>query len=1225
MLDSGDLEIKVRVKGYSFPSAFHDSSVCVALSSGDSFLEECFVEAPDLRFHVNGLGADSSYSLRVIFYERNEAIAVSVRNFRVGGIKVTNSEDEVVTIQTAVQLALSYELSGDHDGAKRIYHSILSIDPSHAYTLHLLGLHAFQSGDAEMALPLLHKALLAIEQSTADQELLPADMDGYDGFYHSLGECYRVLGRYAEAEDQFLHALELNPHHVAAKHSLGILYQVTNDWKHAIQLYQDVVASFVSRNNSAGGGSETNMVGAENALVMVDSLGGSTHTNVDALDDSGAADPNMDNDSDMGASRNDLIITEEDSEVFLSAKIRECDLLQTLYFSAHDGTGPVRNIPEELMYYFNTTSENYNQIIANCWLHGIELFPDNHLMYNELANLLLRVGQYADAIPLYRTAVSLGNTIAQVNLAHVLESMGYADESRSAFQALVTYATNADNLPYTHFLLRQITVSPRVLPASDADVKAMRLKMNADLDMFLQMDSKSDNFHVDNSPPLHFGFYTGFYWAYQVGAGTNGTGNNHGSGSTGAATGDRDHSRNRSVETNNILLKTKLYHAYLKYCPALAQGVFVDALEKKYKAASSNSTVFVSKEDFHSDSAGTGTGTTDTSVNDGSDAQKQQNPHYFRLLYTENDEVFLRMHAEGGVRILDIAPTGAGVGVETPSTVMATTSSLNKMPYSSPIEFARRKYAKRIRPQSHARQLAKGSSTQNLGVSSNSKKLNPVKIGFISRFLRVHAVGLLVEGLVQRLSEYEEYEIHIFLVGETDEDFANSDDGNSTGARDAPKVAPRSKYHDPVQVNIISHADFTYYLSTDISEISQFVRSLALDILIYPEVGIDPVCYFLSFTRLAPVQAAWIGHPDTSGVATIDYYITSDLMPELLAEADKRHLIDQAVVNAASQLQPPTTKQELHERYKHLDKKQAKLLYEQQQQQKAAKVLGKEPHDSTTISSTAKPAPFYRSLAPGPATALSSSYSEENVFMLRNLGTFFIDSNADYVRLLHQSPRTALMDRSKFIDYLHLPKTAHILLLAQPIYKLHSEFDEAIAKILTQDRLAYLVVIDSVNVTSWQQMYVTRLASKYTFDVKERVLFFVSTTMEDTLTAMAAAHVLLDPFPVSGYLPSMQALSIGLPVVTFPSDVLAGRMGLILYNMLGYHELVCHSAQEYVNKVHSITHNPKIREGHADAIIAARSKLFDKSTVADEAVHDWRNMIAHMMEYTRAVGRKEQE
>src|SRR5689334_3729093 len=55
ILDSGKLEIKVNIKGYKFPSSFHDSSVCVGLSTGDVFLEECFVEAPDLIFHIDGL------------------------------------------------------------------------------------------------------------------------------------------------------------------------------------------------------------------------------------------------------------------------------------------------------------------------------------------------------------------------------------------------------------------------------------------------------------------------------------------------------------------------------------------------------------------------------------------------------------------------------------------------------------------------------------------------------------------------------------------------------------------------------------------------------------------------------------------------------------------------------------------------------------------------------------------------------------------------------------------------------------------------------------------------------------------------------------------------------------------------------------------------------------------------------------------------------------------
>ena len=49
-------------------------------------------------------------------------------------------------------------------------------------------------------------------------------------------------------------------------------------------------------------------------------------------------------------------------------------------------------------------------------------------------------------------------------------------------------------------------------------------------------------------------------------------------------------------------------------------------------------------------------------------------------------------------------------------------------------------------------------------------------------------------------------------------------------------------------------------------------------VLIYPEVGMDPVSVQLAAQRLAPVQCNSWGHPDTSGFPTLDYYISSELM-----------------------------------------------------------------------------------------------------------------------------------------------------------------------------------------------------------------------------------------------------------------------------------------------------------------------------------------------------------
>jgi protein O-GlcNAc transferase len=56
------------------------------------------------------------------------------------------------------------------------------------------------------------------------------------------------------------------------------------------------------------------------------------------------------------------------------------------------------------------------------------------------------------------------------------------------------------------------------------------------------------------------------------------------------------------------------------------------------------------------------------------------------------------------------------------------------------------------------------------------------------------------------------------------------------------------------------------------------IREDAPHVLIYPEVGMDPVCAQLAAQRLAPVQCNSWGHPDTGGLPTLDFFLTSDLM-----------------------------------------------------------------------------------------------------------------------------------------------------------------------------------------------------------------------------------------------------------------------------------------------------------------------------------------------------------
>jgi protein O-GlcNAc transferase len=70
--------------------------------------------------------------------------------------------------------------------------------------------------------------------------------------------------------------------------------------------------------------------------------------------------------------------------------------------------------------------------------------------------------------------------------------------------------------------------------------------------------------------------------------------------------------------------------------------------------------------------------------------------------------------------------------------------------------------------------------------------------------------------------------------------------------------------------------------------LEEWVRAILLrrpDVLIYAEIGMDPTTLRLASLRLAPVQAATWGHPETTGLPTMDYYLSADLLESAGADA----------------------------------------------------------------------------------------------------------------------------------------------------------------------------------------------------------------------------------------------------------------------------------------------------------------------------------------------------
>jgi CRISPR-associated protein Csy1 len=67
--------------------------------------------------------------------------------------------------------------------------------------------------------------------------------------------------------------------------------------------------------------------------------------------------------------------------------------------------------------------------------------------------------------------------------------------------------------------------------------------------------------------------------------------------------------------------------------------------------------------------------------------------------------------------------------------------------------------------------------------------------------------------------------------------------------------------------------------------VAQEVLRESLDILVYPELGMHPETFTLANLRLAPVQCAGWGHPDTTGHEAIDWFISCEAMEPRQAQS----------------------------------------------------------------------------------------------------------------------------------------------------------------------------------------------------------------------------------------------------------------------------------------------------------------------------------------------------
>ena len=293
---------------------------------------------------------------------------------------------------------------------------------------------------------------------------------------------------------------------------------------------------------------------------------------------------------------------------------------------------------------------------------------------------------------------------------------------------------------------------------------------------------------------------------------------------------------------------------------------------------------------------------------------------------------------------------------------------------------------------------------------------------------------------------------------------------------------------------IAGKVDKFTHVSEDLITTAGAIRSSQLDVLVYVETGTDPRHQALAAMRLAPIQCVLAGHPVSSGIPNVDFYLSGDA------------------------LEPAGAQQHYRERLVRLP----------------------------GIGACPKPPP------PAGDGSWLDSY--------------------DSVRPM--------------------------LLCLQNHLKLLPAFDLTLAKIARQTgaRIGFFIRKAMVG-----RLYRARLEQCFTehkLDPGEHLVFLPGKAHENYLAAIARSPLVIDSPWFSGGATSLDAFSVGTPVLAWEGPMARGRQTAGMLRLMEIEDLIARSEDEYVNKVATLLADRAELATLRERIDERKSRLFeDRPTI----------------------------
>lgn len=317
--------------------------------------------------------------------------------------------------------------------------------------------------------------------------------------------------------------------------------------------------------------------------------------------------------------------------------------------------------------------------------------------------------------------------------------------------------------------------------------------------------------------------------------------------------------------------------------------------------------------------------------------------------------------------------------------------------------------------------------------NANSK----IRVGYVSAFMQNHTVGKLFLGWL-RHHNHTDFEVNCYYL---------------------------RHQLDSLTEEFQQYSDRFWQIPDNLEEVCQQILTDQLDILVYLDIGMEAQPTQMAGLRLAPIQCIAWGHPVTSGLPTIDYFLSNALM---------------------------------------------------------------EPENAQAF------------------------YSEQLV-CLPNIGVSYA------------KPQLPILTKTRS-DF-GLCDDAIIYLSCQSLHKYLPQHDPifiAIAQRVPQAQFVFLSARQTYPTEQFRQR-LQQAFSQAGLNSEEFCVILPRQSETDYWNLNAVSDIFLDTLGWSGGNTTLEAIACGLPIVTYPGELMRGRHSYGILNMLGVTDTIASSESEYID------------------------------------------------------------